>query len=666
VTRKKASRRRKSSTEYLNHSFNLSIGSLEGPDSLVVGRAASSDVFDDEIGTPTLARRLQITEAPNFALPQSPVKQKRRGIQLGEGLVVEEGLVEDEEESIPSLPPITTDSGQTRLYEYARICDWDMVSKECGEKPWTAKYISEKDGTTALHLAVMSRANPMMRDGALGEFQPAPMCLIEQLIVACPEAAIIRCTSKRYTPLSYACLVADTGYNMDDSADMVRIILRHSPHSALVFTDDGFSALDVHILSYSRLHQEKEEVYSSTGRSSTVVLCTLLEENPSLALARSYGNRVRGPVELLYRCNLNEFKEASGEDIARAGKNRILNRQARSSVFSTLSDWWAWKWALSLLKVSSLLEDDDAEELPPFAAVHAASQLVGCPIPLLALAIDAYPEQVKTRNPRNGLHNCPLHEVCSWVTDDLLINGDPFVLKRKKKAIAMLLEAFPKAARMTNNLGETPLQLAIETCTPWDSLEALVRACPKALTIPRCLELCRDDSPLMKAVAFHDDDLGSVGSDEDEWVAESIDAVEGMYPFMVAGALSHVSERRNHAPSFVFQDLDRGKHEKNLQNKDLESLRSIFGLLRAKPEALALFIDDENNRRIEDDESTEGDVSDEESCTEAFVEDAGQGKYAVEEVTSDDPSEYTEEEVVSTDASQYTELEVQINGNETF
>jgi hypothetical protein len=644
-TKATASQRPKS-TDYLNHCFNLSFSSLDEPECPANGR----DALEDEIGTPMLISRLQMTDIPNFAVPQSPIK--RRGPRSGRTLLIEENLVENEDDSISSSPSSAPDARQTSLYEYAQRCEWDMVSNECRENPWTAKHVSEKDGTTALHLAVMSRANPMIRDGALNDIQPAQLCLIEQLIAACPEAAIIRCTEKRYTPLIYACLVADTGYNMDDSADMVRIILRHSHHSALVFTDDGFSALDVHIVSYSRLHQEKKEVYSSTGRSSTVVLRALLKESPFLALARSYGNRVRGAVELLYRCNLNEFKEASGEDIARASKNRHSKKQANSSFFSTLSDWWAWKWVLLLLEASSLIQKDDTDEVSPFTAVHAAAQLIGCPVAVLALAIDAFPDQVKARNSWEGLHNCPLHEVCSWVLDDMFVNGDPFVLKRKRKSIAMLLEAFPKAARMTNNLGETPLQLAIETCTPWASLEALVKAFPRALTIPRSLERCRDDSPLATAVSFHNDDVGSVGSDEDEWDDDAIDAVEGMYPFMVAGVLSHVPERKKHASPFFFPDHDRGQHEKNLEKKDIESLRSIFGLLRAKPEALALFIDDEKNRRIDELESTEdGDESDEESSTESFVDAADQAQSTEEVVSGEIWSESTYDEGDSANSS---------------
>lgn len=638
--KKKPPRRGHKSREYLNHSFNMSFSSVREFEAPVLGR---TDSFDDEIGTPALTRRQVVTDIPICDLPQSPVKQRRPS----SGLVFDAYMVLEEDESLPSAAPHAPASGLA-LYESARRCDWVNVSNICSENPWMAKYVGEHDGTTALHLAVMSRADPTNRGGVVGEGRPAPLTLVEQLILACPEAAIIRCATKRYTPMCYACLVADQGYDMDDSADMVRIILKHSPHSAFVFTDDGFSALDVHIISYSRLHQEKAEVYSSTGRSSTVVLRTLLEENPSLASARSYGNRVRGPVELLYRCNLNEFKEASGQEIANSSICRPSSKALHSSVVSMLSDWWAWKWALLLLKVSSILDEEDTDESSPFEAVHAAAQLVGCPVPVFALAIDAFPEQVKTRSQRKGLHNCPLHEICGWITDDLCINGDPFVVKRKRKAIALLLEAFPKAARMTNNAGETPLQLAIETCVPWESLEVLVRAFPKALTIPRCLEHCRDDGPLAKAVEYQNEDLGSVGSDEDDWETNAIDAVEGMYPFMVAGVLSHVPVRKNHASAFFMTNEDRTNHEKELARKDLESLRSIFGLLRAKPEALALFVDEEKIRRNEEENaSTDNDDASLESCTEAYAEEADQAQYTEEEVSGAEKSEYTEEEVTN-------------------
>jgi hypothetical protein len=214
-------------------------------------------------------------------------------------------------------------------------------------------------------------------------------------------------------------------------------------------------------------------------------------------------------------------------------------------------------------------------------------------------------------------------------------------VKRKKKAISLLLEAFPKAARMTNNLGETPLHLAIETCSPWETLDDLVRMFPAALTIPRNIENCREDSPLFKAMAYHNEDLGSVGSDE--WEPDAIESVQGMYPFMVAAVLSLVPDRRMNDSSIILHYPSREKQEKGLQQKDLESLRSIYGLLRSKPLALELFIEDEKTRIIE-----AGDRNDEkdetEDGTEAFLEENAT-EYTEEEVSIELSCDYTEEEV---------------------
>ena len=282
------------------------------------------------------------------------------------------------------------------LYILARCCDWSAVLEEVKLSPRDAKVVSEKDGTTALHLAIMSRTNPMMRDGKAGE--PAPMDVIEALVQACPEAAIIRCARKRYTPLCYACLVADVKYDMNDCSRIVEVLIKHAPHCPFVFTDDGFSALDIHILSYSQLHKHKEEIYSG-GRSSTVVLRTLLAGEPSLADARVYRNKIRGPLELLYRCNIDEFKDAV-EKQEQGELTEDTERQDR--VESALSDWWAWKWTLMLLKFASLSAGQDAM---PFHAVHAASRLVGCPLPVLALSVRMYPKQVTERDPMGDIYN---------------------------------------------------------------------------------------------------------------------------------------------------------------------------------------------------------------------------------------------------------------------
>jgi hypothetical protein len=474
--------------------------------------------------------------------------------------------------------PHPTGLKPTKLYEHARRCQWDKVLEECSRNHRDASFVCPKDGTTALHLAVMSRCNPLLRNGDLDGYKPAPRLILEALLVACPEAAITRCNVKKYTPLTYACLVTDKDFDMSDAADMVITILRHAPQSAYVFTDDGFSALDIHIMSYSRLHGHKEEVYSG-DRTSTVVLRTLLEEKPVLADARTYRNKIRGPLELLYRCNMEEFKEAVTGGPLRSKPKHL------TSVVSTLDDWWAWKWAQLLMKYASL-SNEEVKINRPFCAVQTAARLVGCPSEILSLAIAMFPHQVESRDPRGELYNLPLHEVASWRCNAEIICGDPFVIRRKARAIQLLLDEYPAAARTTNNMGETALQLAIEAGTPWHGgLERLVLACPKALKFPRKLRSRTDENKTLISVSIHSD-IDSVDSENEEPEA----ALEGMYPFMIAAVLSRVPHSLQRDPSFLFEGQSVKEHGQNLAKKDLESVRSIYGLLRARPDALSCYI----------------------------------------------------------------------------
>ena len=357
--------------------------------------ARAQQAFDEIPETPVTQRVVpsQIPRTPARSASQASSEEELR-------LAPSRRTSFDTQFTNSSLP-----NGQntTKLYEYARRCQWDEVMREVELNPRDAKTVGEKDGTTALHLAVMSRTNPMMRDGRVGEFKPAPLELIEMLVKACPEAGSTRCTRKRYTPLAYACLVADHGYDMDDCSEMVLILLKHAPGSVYVFTDDGFSAVDIHILSYSQIHKQKEEVYSG-GRTSTVVLRTLLAEQPDLAESRVYKSKVRGPIELLYRCNTTEFQDAMIDDLT-GEANDVKKKQLKSrfgSVASVLSDWWAWKWVLLLLKFSTI---KDKKPGTIFSAVQAAARLVACPLPILALAINTFPHQVEERDPRGEIYN---------------------------------------------------------------------------------------------------------------------------------------------------------------------------------------------------------------------------------------------------------------------
>lgn len=179
----------------------------------------------------------------------------------------------------------------------------------------------------------------------------------------------------------------------------------------------------------------------------------------------------------------------------------------------------------------------------------------------------------------------PLHEVCSWRDDSENVAGDPFIATRKFKAMRMLLGQFPEAARMTNNCGETPLQLAIETCTPWHGgLEALVQACPKALKFPRKLRIT--DNGLSLAVVNHSAIDSVATNDSDE--PDPLEPMENMYPFLVAAVLGGVS-RNKRRPPVSFSDEMAKDHYANLKRKDLQAVRAVYGLLRARPEVLAKY-----------------------------------------------------------------------------
>jgi hypothetical protein len=146
----------------------------------------------------------------------------------------------------------------------------------------------------------------------------------------------------------------------------------------------------------------------------------------------------------------------------------------------------------------------------------------------------------------------------------------------------LLMEQFPEAARMTNKCGETPLQLAVETCTPWHrGLETLVEACPKALKLPRKLRIT--DNGLSVAVHNH-----SAIDDNDE--PDPLEHMENMYPFLVAAVLGGVSKNKRRPPvSYTDEMATEQEHEANLKRKSLQAIQTVYGLLRQNPEALETY-----------------------------------------------------------------------------
>jgi ankyrin repeat protein len=450
---------------------------------------------------------------------------------------------------VKNVDEITPDPSWTPLYLYARQANWKAVSRQCRKLPRDAKCVDPTDGTTALHLAVISRTNPTFRNLYEKDTPPAPLELIEELAAACPEAGIIRCHLKSYTPLCYACSVYEREYNLQNAKLIARILLEHAPHSAYVFTDDGLSALDVHILKCSRLFKKEPKT------DSTIVLKALLDAHPRLAKTRCYNDKVRGPIEMLYRSNREKFKKIASKK-------------------ESPDSWWAWTWVNSLLRSCSGPSRTNA--------LHSASGVNGCPVAILKIAAQNYPQYLSQPVDESG--NTPLHEVCMWIDEQNEEEMTEFINQRKREAIQCLLRLNSKVCRMKNIYGETPLQLAIESQTPYQrGIQALVRSYPGALSVPRSLRSVEDENAKLLSVDLYNDNE----SVDSEW-ENPVLAVEGMFPFMVAAVVA-VEPASWGSREIHLHGSSSVKNAEQMKKKTLASLDTIYGLLRAKPSMLGLY-----------------------------------------------------------------------------
>jgi hypothetical protein len=248
-------------------------------------------------------------------------------------------------------------------------------------------------------------------------------------------------------------------------------------------------------------------------------------------------------------------------------------------------EWWALKWAVLMLKYAD--SDGSNTDERSFCALQAAARMVACPTPILSLLSQMYPEQIQDRDSRDKLYNLPLHQVCSWRCDKEIISGDPFVVRRKLQAIDLLLELYPEAARTTNNQGETPLQLAIESLTTWNGgLSVLVRTCPKALKFPRKLRSVSDINQNVLSVSLHNLALRNEREEED-----FLRALNGMYPFMIAAVFARIPESRRRDPAFLYEGQSIEDHRLQIYMREVDSLTAVYGLLRTKPDPLARYRD---------------------------------------------------------------------------
>lgn len=225
---------------------------------------------------------------------------------------------------------------------------------------------------------------------------------------------------------------------LEESNAMVRLFLKYCPECTSVLTAGGLSAVDVHIVRKSQAMSGcEEEGTHLSGRTSTVVLRTLLENNPGLAKVRISHDKVGGPIKILYRCNSQVFfklvaiyenkKEGSPE---RPRAKSTDTDYKSKSVITQISQWWVWRWIVIILKYGT----------PPrkkkgacFLALQAAAGLVGCPLPILVLALCAFPDHIKAKDEMHGDDgNLPVHSICLWPCEqEDSVSTDPVISSRK-------------------------------------------------------------------------------------------------------------------------------------------------------------------------------------------------------------------------------------------
>lgn len=489
----------------------------------------------------------------------------------------------------------TTSAVIPPLYRCARKGYWDDFGaslKDVSLEDLSFRY--KKDGTTALHLAIMSRTGYIdsFKTGGSGSSgdrksksadhssstlqtehitpttttteaatvpstpskdtvaaNKAPLSVIEDLLRRAPDLAKIKCTLNGYTPLTYACLVCNEHYDTEDGAAMVRLFLQYCPSSLYVFSREGLSPVDIHVVSYSHHHKNKEDC-TARGKTSTAVLRTLLQHAPDLANLRLSGDKVQGPIEFLYKCNSNTFSRAVMDEVYNSDDDGTVRSdytipERRQQVVDTVTKWWIWTWAVMILKYGSLVANK--KKGSRFAAVHTAAMQVGVPTPILSITLYAFPRQIKQIiEDKDGVGNLPLHAVCSWPCQP--VNhptglGDPIVSIRKTMAINRVLDEYPIAVKVNNKRGESPLELALKSGTTWDGgVRRIVKAHPKALKL---------QSPTTR-----------------------------LYPFMTAAAAFENVEEVNPDDTVALASLQTSSTS---GKQDLQCLRTIYGLLRSNP-----------------------------------------------------------------------------------
>ena len=302
----------------------------------------------------------------------------------------------------------------------------------------------------------------------------APPQLVQALLSAWPEGAE-RVGTSHMNPLHITCSSPHA------SVDVVRVLLAGCRDSLMI---TGAKDVD----GDTPLHA------ACRCAAPMDVLVTLLQANPIPITWKDYEG-------------LNPMMRLWVRYFVLVGEHIISNIKQPSDLTGDLIE--AWQKSLLLLQVMYEMENRGSggqNQVAPFRAVHSASS-VDCPRCVVRIARVLFPQELLRRDELNRLPihiaaAAPVHCVHDlrgegFTIDDAFIDDDPQQraarpMKKESQSkykepsvIEILLSGEPAAAKERDPHGQLPLHVAImRGKTLDDGVQALVEACPDALTTP--------------------------------------------------------------------------------------------------------------------------------------------------------------------------------------
>ena len=398
--------------------------------------------------------------------------------------------------------------GRSRSDNEPQFADWVTIL-ECAIRGDQAQYVHPETKLTPLHLAVM-----LDRDSNSASSRDATQIeVIKTLLTINPNAASAQCDCRGFTPLMYAC-IAQNQNSISTAATIVKLLLEYNPACIDKVSKEGQSALDIHIITMSRLQQQLQWEQNSTHKSTDKRANTTSFSNRCTAVLKALTEfkgaeqyySIPKALDLLYSCNALSVGELItqeetrqimsvtnlkiGQDHSAQGAKTLWNEIcevfcAPGTKMSQTNHGrgWLWEFVLTMLRsyhACTYRSKSLDSFIPPFNAVHTASRINDFPLAFYMLLLKAYPNQVTTRlgnqkvdkiskkeirdgashDKNSGDGGLPLHVVAGWETSDAMV-------ARKSMTLSQLLYEYPAGASIKNHQHQTPLSIALETGTSW-------------------------------------------------------------------------------------------------------------------------------------------------------------------------------------------------------